>query len=104
MLHFDHTMSMLTSREFMELVLKKELNVQCLLIGYDHHFGSDLSAGYKDYVKYGRELGIDVLRERPSMPTSCASVHQLHAVSLRVATSRWREPASAAPISLRQRG
>lgn len=65
MLHFDHTMSMLTSREFMELVLKKELNVQCLLIGYDHHFGSDLSAGYKDYVKYGKELGIDVLRERP---------------------------------------
>lgn len=101
MLHFDHTMSMLTSREFMELVLKKELNVQCLLIGYDHHFGSDLSAGYKDYVKYGKELGIDVLRERPSTPTSCASVHQPHAVSLRVVTSRWREPASAAPISLR---
>lgn len=65
MLHFGHDMSMLTSREFMELILKKELNVRCLLIGYDHHFGSDLSAGFKDYVRYGHELGIEVLRERP---------------------------------------
>lgn len=65
MLHFDHRMSMLTSRDFMELVLRDELNVKCLLIGYDHHFGSDLSSGYKEYVKYGRELGIEVLRERP---------------------------------------
>ncbi len=65
MLHFDHAMSMLTSQEFMELVLKKELNVRCLLVGYDHHFGSDLSAGFKDYVRYGQALGIEVLRERP---------------------------------------
>lgn len=64
-LHFDHAMSMLTSREFMELVLGKELGVRCLIVGYDHHFGSDLGAGFKDYVRYGRELGIDVLRERP---------------------------------------
>lgn len=65
MLHFDQRMSMLTSRDFMELVLRDELGVKCLLIGYDHHFGSDLSSGYKEYVKYGRELGIEVLRERP---------------------------------------
>ena len=67
MLNFNHEMSMLTSREFMELILKKELNVKCLLVGYDHHFGSDLSASFKDYVRYGRELGIEVLRERPFM-------------------------------------
>ena len=65
MLHFDHSMSMLTSREFMELVLKKELGVKCLLIGYDHHFGSDLSSGFKDYVRFGKDLGMEVLRERP---------------------------------------
>ncbi len=65
MLHFDHDMSMLTSREFMEIILQKELGVRCLLVGYDHHFGSDLSAGFKDYVRYGRELDIEVLRERP---------------------------------------
>lgn len=65
MLHFDHAMSTLTSREFMEMVLVKELDVRCLLVGYDHHFGSDLSAGFKEYVKYGHEVGIEVLRERP---------------------------------------
>lgn len=65
MLHFDHAMSMLTSREFMELVLSKELHVRCLLMGYDHHFGSDLSAGFRDYVRNGHDLGIEVLRERP---------------------------------------
>ncbi len=68
MLHFDHAMSMLTSQEFMELVLKKELGVRCLLVGYDHHFGSDLSSGFKDYVRYGKAIGIDVLRERPFKP------------------------------------
>ena len=65
MLHFDHAMSMLTSREFMELVLQKELHVKCLLVGYDHHFGSDLGASFKDYVRFGQQLGIEVLRERP---------------------------------------
>lgn len=65
MLRFDRNMSMLTSREFMEAVLVKELGVKCLFVGYDHHFGSDLSSGYKEYVKYGRELGIEVIRERP---------------------------------------
>lgn len=65
MLHFDHAMSMLTSREFMDLVLSKELHVCCLLMGYDHHFGSDLSAGFRDYVRNGHDLGIEVLRERP---------------------------------------
>lgn len=65
MLHFDHAMSMLTSAEFMQLVLKKQIGVSCLVVGYDHHFGSDLSAGFKDYVRYGRSCGIEVVRERP---------------------------------------
>lgn len=65
MLHFDQAMSMLTSREFMEQILRDEMGVKCLITGYNHHFGSDLSAGFKDYVKAGRELGMDVLRERP---------------------------------------
>ena len=47
MLHFDHAMSTLTSREFMEYILRDELGVRCLLVGYDHHFGSDLSAGFR---------------------------------------------------------
>lgn len=65
MLHFDIRMSTLTSYEFMRNILHEELRVKCLIVGYDHHFGSDLSAGYKEYVKYGKSMGIEVLRERP---------------------------------------
>lgn len=65
MLHFDRNMSMLTSREFMDTILRRELDVRCLIVGYDHRFGSDLSAGFKDYVRYGKELGIEVIREQP---------------------------------------
>ncbi len=65
MLHFDHAMSMLTSAEFMQLVLKKQIGVECLVVGYDHHFGSDLSSGFKDYVRFGRSCGMEVIRERP---------------------------------------
>lgn len=65
MLHFDHAMSMLTSAEFMEQVLRNGLGVQCLMVGYDHRFGSDLSSGFATYVRQGKDLGIDVLRLRP---------------------------------------
>lgn len=65
MLHFNQGMSMLTSYEFMKDILRDELNVKCLIVGYDHHFGSDLSSGYKDYIRYGRQLGIEVVREAP---------------------------------------
>ncbi len=62
MLHFDLQMSMLTSGEFMDLILHRELGVKCLVVGYDHHFGSDLSSGFKDYVRQGQQLDIDVVR------------------------------------------
>ena len=65
MLRFDHAMSMLTSKEFMAEILHKELCVRTLVVGYDHHFGSDLSSGYANYVQHGKKLGMEVLRERP---------------------------------------
>lgn len=63
LLHFSREMSMLTSGEFMRDILHEKLGVDCLIVGYDHHFGSDLSAGFKDYVRHGREIGVEVLRE-----------------------------------------
>lgn len=65
LLRFGQAMARLTSSEFMETVLRDRLGVRCLCIGYDHHFGSDVRAGYKDYVRYGRQLGMEVLREPP---------------------------------------
>ena len=31
------------------------------MIGYDHRFGHNRSEGFEDYVRYGQELGIEVL-------------------------------------------
>ena len=64
-LHFDADMAVLSAREFMEQVLRKHLGVRCLIIGYDNRFGHRRSEGFHDYVRYGAELGIDVLACEP---------------------------------------
>ena len=61
-LHFDHAMASLSAREFMEKVLRDQLGVRQLILGYDNRFGHDRSEGFDDYVRYGRELGIEVVR------------------------------------------
>lgn len=48
-----------TSSYFMHHTLA-ELNVKYLLVGYDHHFGSDREHGYDYYKKVGAEFGIEV--------------------------------------------
>jgi len=61
-LQFDRQMAQMTAREFMERVLAGLLNVKRLYIGYDHRFGHNREEGFEDYVRYGRELGIEVLQ------------------------------------------
>lgn len=60
-LPFTHEMSCLSAREFMEQVLRRELNVQVLILGYDHAFGHG-GGSLNDYVRWGKETGIEVLR------------------------------------------
>ena len=61
-LQFDQQMAQLTAREFMERVLSGLLNVKKLYIGYDHRFGHNREEGFEDYVRYGEELGIEVVQ------------------------------------------
>lgn len=61
-LHFDQRLAALSARDFMATILKRQLNVRKLYIGYDHRFGHGRTEGFDDYVKYGRELGIEVIR------------------------------------------
>lgn len=61
-LPFDHEMAMMTAREFMEQVLRDRLGVTTLVMGYDNRFGHGRKEGFEDYVVYGKELGIDVIR------------------------------------------
>lgn len=61
-LHFDRSMAGMSAHDFMKDVLLGRLNVRRLIIGYDNRFGHDRTEGFDSYVRYGRELGIEVLR------------------------------------------
>lgn len=67
-LHFSKSLAQLSAREFMSEMLVKRLNVRKLLIGYDNRFGHNRLEGFDDYVRYGRELGIEVLQCKPYLP------------------------------------
>ena len=61
-LHFDRQMAALSAREFMQQVLCDHLNVRKLFIGYDHRFGHNREETFDDYVRYGKEMGIEVVK------------------------------------------
>ena len=66
-LDFTHEMAAMTARDFMQQVLKEQLGVAVLVIGYDHRFGRGRTDGFDDYVRYGHELGIEVVRGEACM-------------------------------------
>ena len=59
-LQFTDELRQMTAREFMQQVLKEQLDVKILLTGYDNRFGHNREEGFDDYVRYGREMGIEV--------------------------------------------
>ena len=61
-LPFTRELASHSAREFMQQVLRKQLSVSVLVAGYDNRFGRDRREGFEDYVRYGRELGIDVIQ------------------------------------------
>ena len=61
--HFDKEMAQLSARDFMSKILKEQLCVKVLLMGYDNRFGHrtpQSQEDFNDYVRYGQELGIEV--------------------------------------------
>jgi len=64
MLSFTKEMAQLSARAFMEQ-LHEVLGVDTLLTGYDNRFGHHREEGFDDYVRYGRELGIEVACATP---------------------------------------
>lgn len=67
-LHFDASLAALTAHDFMRDVLQGQLKVRKLIIGYDNRFGHNSSEGFDDYVRYGKELGIEVIRADAFLP------------------------------------
>lgn len=58
-LKFDETMSRLSAKEFMQM-LHDRLEVDILVMGYDHHFGHD-GGSFEDYRQWGKDCGIEVV-------------------------------------------
>ena len=63
-LHFDKVMASMSAREFMQQVLHDHLHVRKLFIGYDHRFGHNRAEAFDDYVRYGKDLGIEVIKNQ----------------------------------------
>ena len=59
LLDFTRELSLLDSSRFIEL-LRDRYGVAALVAGYDHHFGHNKQETFADYVRHGRELGVDI--------------------------------------------
>ena len=75
LLDFTQPLSQLTAKEFIHKKLKEEWRVKLLLIGYDHRFGKNRAEGFDDYVKYGKECGIEIIRALKLPDVSVSSTH-----------------------------
>jgi len=78
MLHFDYNMSCMSAKEFMKRVLKEDLHVSTLVMGYDHRFGHG-GGRHEDYVQWGQECGIEVIlaSELEGKHVSSSSIRKL---------------------------
>lgn len=64
-LPFTPDLAALSAREFILEILKNRLNVSVLMLGHDNRFGHrnpDRPETFDDYQRYGREIGIEVLK------------------------------------------
>ncbi len=62
LLEFTPEIAMMSAYDFMSEVLKGQMAVDVLVIGYDHRFGHNRSEGFDDYVRYGKEIGIRIVQ------------------------------------------
>ncbi|MBR6036766.1 MAG: bifunctional riboflavin kinase/FAD synthetase [Bacteroidaceae bacterium] len=60
LMDFTPELAQMSAQEFMRTILKEQLNVQVLLMGYDNHFGHDRT-GFEDCQHDGKELGIEII-------------------------------------------
>lgn len=59
-LPFTKDFAALSSEDFLKKYILERYNAECLVVGYDHHFGSDASAEFADYRRCGEALGVEV--------------------------------------------
>lgn len=57
---FDKEFSQLTAEEFVKNILVDQLQIQKIIIGYDHRFGRNRTADIQDLIRFGKEYGFEV--------------------------------------------
>ena len=74
----------LTAEQFM-LYLKEQEGVENLLMGYDHHFGSDRLKGFHEYEKIAHKVGLHIERAHECLvdgvPVSSSRIRKLMAAA-----------------------
>lgn len=75
-MEFTPELALMTAHDFMQL-LHDKYGVSALVIGYDHRFGHNRSEGFDDYVRYGKQLGIEVLQATQFPAVSSTKIREL---------------------------
>ena len=58
---FDKNFSELSPDQFVKNILVNKLKIKKILIGYDHRFGKNRTAGFKDLKIFGLKYGFEVI-------------------------------------------
>ena len=61
-LPFTADLSKLSAEDFMQQVLKNDIGLHTLVVGYDHRFGRNREDGFTEYEKIGKDIGMKVIR------------------------------------------
>lgn len=57
---FDQTFSELSAEEFVKEILIDKFNLNRIVIGYDHRFGKNRTAGIEELILFGEKFGFEV--------------------------------------------
>ena len=57
---FNKEFSNLSAEEFVKTILVDALNIQKIIIGYDHRFGKNRAANIDDLIEFGEKYGFEV--------------------------------------------
>lgn len=74
-LEFTKELLQLSARDFIQKILQEELHIAFLLVGHDHRFGKDRAEGLADYIKYGQEIGMEVMGATRYSTTENATIN-----------------------------
>jgi riboflavin kinase/FMN adenylyltransferase len=66
LLDFNPELQNLSAEEFIKIVLKEKLNTHTLLIGYDNKIGKGRNEEFSNYVQYGKEVNLKVIKAEES--------------------------------------